>query len=167
MADPSETDYPPSDSGQTWAIFTSRDRLTDRPLFGARFGNASGNQLFSVLCSDDRSALALRRGLLPASKGASGDGNGIVSTIVVGERVAAREGGRVELIFDDGPPELFEIHPKHPVDFLRRVADGRRIQTTADDFDPKVWAGAIERVLEACRFEKRPGLAASPGKSQD
>jgi hypothetical protein len=105
--------------------------------------------------------------LLPASKGASEDGNGIVSTIVVGERVAAREGGRVELTFDDGPPELVEIYPKRPAVFLRRVADSRRIQTTADDFDTKPWAGAIERVLEACRFEKRPRLAISPGKSQD
>jgi hypothetical protein len=109
----------------------------------------------------------LRRGLLPASKGAAGDGNGIVSTIVVGERVAAREGGRVELTFDDGPPELIEIYPKRPVEFLRRVAGSRKIQTTAGDFDPGVWAGAIERVLEACRFEKRPRLATSPGKPQD
>jgi hypothetical protein len=123
--------------------------------------------LFSVLCSDDRSALSLRRGLLPASKGASGDGNGIVSTIVVGERVAAREGGRTELTFNDGPPELVEIYPGRPVAFLRRVADSRKIQTTADDFDPGTWASAIERVLKACRFEKRPGLATSSEKPQD
>jgi hypothetical protein len=119
------------------------------------------------LCTDERAALALRRGLLPAGSGASGDGNGIVSTILMGERVAAREGGRVEVTFDDGPAELFDIYPGRPVEFLRRVAKSRKVRTTSDDFDPREWAKAIERVLAACRFEERPGLPARSGTLRD
>src|SRR5204862_6250696 len=86
-----------SAAGLTWAIYTSHDRLTDRPILGARFGTVSGTPLFSVLCAEGQAALSLKRGLLPASEGASQNSKATLETIRVGVRIGARERDRVSL----------------------------------------------------------------------
>lgn len=145
-----------SAAGLTWAIYSSRDRLTDKPLFGARFGTASGTPLFSVLCAEGLAAVSLRPGLLPAAEGASGNSRSILDTIRIGVRVAARERDVVELRFEDALPESFEAIPRKPLEFLRRVAGSRRIRTATDDFEPASWGGAIGRATRECRFDERP-----------
>lgn len=152
--------------GPTWAIYTSRDRLSDGPIFGARFGTASGTPLFSVLCVEEEAALALKRGLLPAVEGAGGNKTAALETIRVGVRIGARERDRVTLRFEEGPPESFDAVPKKPGDFLRRVATARRIRTATDDFDPVAWSEALARVTSECRFDERPASAPSRAKAR-
>lgn len=141
--------------GPTWAIYTSRDRLTDRPILGARFGTASGTPLFTVLCTEGQAALSLKRGLLPAVEGASGNSKSTLDTIRVGVRIGERERERVALRFEDATPELLDAIPRKPLEFLGRVAASRRIRTANDDFDPTPWDEAVKRVTNECRFEAR------------
>ena len=148
-----------SAAGLTWAIYTSRDRLTDRPLFGARFGTVSGTPLFSVLCAEGEAALALKRGLLPATEGASQDGKATLDTIRVGVRIGTRERERVALRFEEATPESLDAIAPKPLEFLRRVAASRRIRTATDDFDPTPWGEAIARITQECRFAESPGPA--------
>jgi len=152
--------------GPTWAIYTSRDRLSDAPLFGARFGTVSGTPLFTVLCAEGQAALSLERGLLPAVEGASGNSQSALDTIRVGVRIGARKRDLVELRFEDAPPESFDAIPKEPLDFLRRVTASHRIRTATDDFDPTTWGDAIARVTSECRFEEKPDPAPKQVKSR-
>jgi hypothetical protein len=108
------------------------------------------------LCAEDQAALALKRGLLPAGEGASGSSQNTLDTIRAGLRIAAREQDRVELRFEDAPPESFQAIPEHPMEFLGRVAAAHRIRTATDDFDPTAWGDAIARVTSECRFDERP-----------
>lgn len=140
-------------SGTTWAIYSSQDRLTDRPLFGARFGTRAGAPLFSVLCAEGRGALSLKRGLLPATEAASGNLQGLVATIQVAIQLVAREHHQVVLRFEDAPAESLNAIPSRPGDFLRRVVTSRRIRTASDDFDPADWHDTISRVIAECRFD--------------
>jgi len=146
--------------GLTWAIYTSRDRLTDKPLFGAGFGAASGTPLFTVLCVEGLAAVSLKPGLLPAIEGASGNSRSTLDTIRLAVRLAARKREPVDLRFDDALPESLDAIPRRPLDFLRRVAASRRIRTAADDFDPAPWGDAITRVTSECGFNERPAPAA-------
>lgn len=144
-----------SQLGPTWAIYTSRDRLSDRPIFGARFGSGSGAPLFTVLCAEGQAALSLKRGLLPPVEGASGNSKTTLDTIRVGVRIGGRERDRVELRFEDAPPELFDAIPKEPLRFLRRVAGSHLVRTADDDFLPTAWGEAIARVIGECGFEEQ------------
>lgn len=144
-----------SAAGLTWAIYTSQDRLTDRPILGARFGTAAGTPLFTILCAEGQAALSLKRGLLPAAEGASGNSKSTLDTIRVGVRIGERERERVELRFEDAAPEALDAIPRKPLEFLARVAASRRIRTANDDFDPTSWGEAIKRVTSECRFEAR------------
>jgi len=146
-------------AGLTWSIYTSQDRLTDRPLFGARFGTVSGTPLFTVLCAESQGALSLKRGLLPAAEGASQNSKSTLDTVRVGVRIGERERDRIELRFEDAPPEFLDAIPKNPLEFLRRVERSRKIRTETDTFDPSTWGEAIARVREACGFEEKPGPA--------
>ena len=150
---------PASAVGLTWAIYTSRDRLTDKPLFGARFGTVSGAPLFSVLCAEGLAAVSLKPGLLPAIEGASGNSRSTLDTIRIGVRLAARNRDLVEVRFEDALPESLDAIPRKPLEFLRRVASSRRIRTATDDFDPAPWGDAITRVSSECGFDERPGRA--------
>ncbi len=156
---PSAADPVASAAGPTWAIYTSRDRLTDAPLFGARFGTTSGTPLFTVLCAEGQAALSLKRGLLPATEGASANRKSAIDTIRVGVRIGRRERDLVELRFEDAAPESFDAIPKEPVEFLRRVTASRRIRTATEDFDPTTWGDAISRVTRECQFDERPASA--------
>lgn len=162
----SAVDPAASSAGLTWAIYTSQDRLTDAPLFGARFGTVSGTPLFTVLCAEGRAALALKRGLLPAAEGASGSSTSALETIRVGVRIGERARDPVELRFEDRPPEWFEAVPERPLEFLRRVAASRRVRTATDDFDPTAWGDAITRVTRECRFDERPASAPTRAKAR-
>ena len=157
-APPSAADPVASASGLTWAIYTSRDRLTDDPLLGARFGTAAGTPLFTVLCAEGQAALSLKRGLLPAVEGASGNSKSTLDTIRVGVRIGGRERDRVDLRFEDALPESFDVIPEAPLEFLRRVTESLRIRTATDDFDPSTWAEALARVTGECVFEERDAL---------
>ena len=153
-------------AGPTWAIYASQDRLTDRPILGARFGTVSGTPLFTVLCAEGQAALSLKRGLLPAAEGGSANSKSTVDTIRVGVRIGERERDLVELRFEDAPPEMLDAIPKRPLDFLRRVTASRRIRTATDDFDPTPWGDAITRVTHECRFEEGPGAAPKRAKAR-
>jgi len=153
-----------SAAGSTWAIYSSKDRLTDRPILGARFGTASGTPLFTVLCAEGEAALSLKRGLLPPAEGASANGKSTLETIRVGVRIGERERARVELRFEDAPPESLDAISKDPAAFLRRVAASRRIRSANDDFDPTTWGEAIARVTSECRFAEPP--AAPPRRTK-
>lgn len=155
-----------SAAGATWAIYASRDRLSDRPLFGARFGTLSGTPLFSVLCAEGQGAVSLTRGLLPATEGASGNARGLVSTLEVAVRTAKREHQQVELRFEESAPELLGAMPAGPLDFLNRVAASRRIRTASDDFDPTSWGDAIARVIAECRFDTPAEERPAPRKAR-
>jgi hypothetical protein len=143
-------------AGPTWAIYTSHDRLTDRPVFGARFGTVSGTPLFTVLCAEGQGALSLKRGLLPATEGASQNARSTLDAIRVGVRIGERERDRIEVRFEDAPPESLDAIPKNPAEFLDRVAASQKIRTATDTFDPSNWGDPIARVKEACEFEARP-----------
>ena len=157
-----------TETGATWAIYTSLDRLTDRPLFGARFGNQTGAQLFNVLCANGRSVLVLDRSLVPSFEGATGNGKGVVAAIDSSRRTAARERLRVELRFDETPAELADVMPRLPGAFLRRVAGSRRIRTATEEFDTTGLNAFVERVISACGFESAPteGVGSSRSKGQ-
>jgi len=142
-----------SAAGATWAIYTSRDRLSDHPLFGARFGTTSGTPLFSVLCAERQGTVSLSRGLLPATEGASGNAQGLVGALQVAVRIAKRERKQVELRFEEGAPESLDAIPARPLDFLHRVTASKKIRTASDDFDPTSWGDAIARVIAECRFD--------------
>jgi hypothetical protein len=153
-----------TETGAGWVIYTSLDRLTDRPLFGARFANQTGDQLLNVLCADGRSVLALERGLVPSAEGASGNGKSVVSAIETSRRAAARQGRRLALRFDEAPAELADVAPRRPAAFLRRVAASRRIRTATDEFETKELGAFVERVIAACGFDSgRTQAAISPG----
>ena len=142
-----------SAAGATWAIYTSRDRLSDHPLFGARFGTPAGTPLFSVLCAEGQGAVSLTRGLLPATEGASGNAQGLLSTLEVAMRTAKREHQQVELRFEERAPESLGAIPARPLDFLHRMTASERIRTASDDFDPTSWGDPIARVIAECRFD--------------
>jgi hypothetical protein len=142
----------PAEAGETWAVYLSKDRLTDEPLFGAWFGTRSGSPLFTVLCAPNASALAVRRGMLPANEGASGDARGLLATIDVGRRIWNRERRTIELRFDDAPPEAIEAFPRDPIQFLNRVASSKRIRSSTEEFEPAGWSDAIEKVRNRCAF---------------
>ncbi|MEO8499782.1 MAG: hypothetical protein ABI565_02620 [Vicinamibacteria bacterium] len=152
--------------GATWWIYTSRDRLTDRPLFGARFGTESGTPLYSVLCAGDQGALSLQRGLLPATQAASGDVRALEATLQVAARTARSEREQVELRFEEGAPESMRAIPAQPLDFLHRVAASHRIRTASDDFDPTSWRDAIARVISECRFNAPAEEASARAKAK-
>ena len=154
-------------SGLTWAIYTSRDRLNDAPIFGARFGTLSGSPLFTVLCAEGQGALSLKRGLLPATEGASQNSKSTLDTIRVGVRIGERERDRIEVRFEDDSPESLDAIPKDPAGFLRRVAASRKIRTATDTFDPSGWGDPIARVNESCRFEGKPLPPSKKAKAKD
>ena len=163
---PSAADPLASAAGMTWAIYSSKDRLTDRPILVARFGTVSGTPLFTVLCAEGQAALSLKRGLLPPAEGASANSGTTLEAIRVGVRIGERERDRAELRFEEAPPEWLDAIPKDPVAFLRRVAASRRIRTATDDFDPTTWGEAIARVTGECRFDERPASAPKRAKAR-
>ena len=139
-------------SGATWAIYTSRDRLTDHPLFGARFETPAGIPLFSVLCAEGQGAVSLTRGLLPATEGASGNARALGDTVRMAFSMARGALQPVELRFGESAPESLSAIPGRPLDFLHRVAASQKIRTASDDFDPTPWSDPIARVISECRF---------------
>lgn len=155
-----------SAAGLTWALYTSKDRLTDHPILGARFGTVSGTPLFTVLCAEGQAALSLKRGLLPPAEGASANAKSTLETIRVGVRIGERERDRVELRFEEAVPESLDAIPKDPLAFLHRVSASRRIRTATDDFDPTTWGEAIARVTGECRFDERPASAPKRAKAR-
>jgi hypothetical protein len=153
-----------TETGPGWVIYTSLDRLTDRPLFGARFTNRTGVQLFNVLCANGSSVLSLERGLVPSPEGASGNGKSVVAAIETSRRTAARKSLRLALRFDEMPAELADVAPRRPAAFLRRVAASRRIRTATDEFETTGLGVFVERVITACGFASgRTQATTSPG----
>jgi hypothetical protein len=108
----------------------------------------------------------LKRGLLPAAEGASGNSKSTLEAIRLGVLIGTRERDLVELRFEDAPAESFDAIPKKPLEFLRRVTTSRRIRTATDDFDPATWGGAIARVIGECGFDGKPDPAPKRVKSK-
>lgn len=144
------------ETGPTWVIYSSLDRLTDEPLFGARFGNQTGAHLINVLCAKGRGTLSLERGLFSPPDAASGNGKKVSEEIEVNQRFSRREKQRLDLRFDEEPAESVEVTPSHPGVFLQRVAASRRIRTATDDFDTRDLRPFVDRVIAACGFPATP-----------
>jgi len=143
------------ETGATWVIYSSLDRLTDEPLFGARFGNQTGAHLINILCAKGRGTLSLERGLFSPPDAASGNGKKVTEEIDVNQRFSRREKQRLDLRFDEQPAESLEVTPAQPAAFLRRVASSRRIRTATDEFDTRDLGPFVDRVMTACGFDDR------------
>ena len=144
------------ETGPTWVIYSSLDRLTDEPLFGARFGNQTGAHLINVLCAKGQGTLSLERGLFSPADAASGNGKKVTEEIDVNQRFSRREKPRLDLRFDEEAAESVEVTPSHPGAFLRRVAASHRIRTATDEFDTRDLGPFVDRVMTACGFDSRP-----------
>ena len=140
------------ETGPRWTIYSSLDRLTDAPLFGAQLENRAGVRLASVLCANGRGTLSLDETTITPSEAASGNRKRVLAAIELHESSLRRRGERIELRFDDEPVESVALLPPRPAALLRRIASSRRVRTANDEFDTREIAPFIERVISACGF---------------
>ena len=148
------------ETGALWTIYTSVDRLSGRPLLGARLGSPGGPELFTVLCGEGQTVVALG-GVISAPEGGSGDAQKFVSAMDVARRVGARR-ERTQIRFDEGAAEQIEAVPPRPVEFLRRVASSEWIRTASYEFKTEEVIPALERIRESCGLQDLVPVGHSP-----
>ena len=139
------------ETGPLWTIYTSLDRLTDRPLLGVSVGKPGGPEFFAVLCREGQSVLALDR-LISADEGGKGSARRFAEAAELARRVSAHRQSGMEIRFDDGPVERMDAMPARPLEFLTRVAASRRIRTASSDFDTQALGEVLKRIQQGCVF---------------
>ncbi|MEO8358504.1 MAG: hypothetical protein ABI672_00620 [Vicinamibacteria bacterium] len=161
----SASDIAPSESGSTWALYRSNDRVSNHLIVGASFTNINGVQLMSLLCNGQDAGLAVHRSLLPASDGVSADAKQVASSIAIARRVFDRDPRKVELTFGDASSVEVDVFPENFIEFARRVALAPKVRTVTDNFDTTGWSEVIERVLGECGLTGQTQATPAPTPS--
>ena len=139
------------ETGALWTIYTSADRLSGRLLFGARLGSPGGPELFTVLCGEGQTMVALG-GVISAPEGGSGNAQKLLGAMNVARRVGVQR-ERTQMRFDQGAAEQIEAVPPRPAEFLRRVASSEWIRTAAYEFKTGELIPALERIRQDCGLQ--------------